>query len=327
MEQSPPTRDVASSPCGISVRCAQLGDAEALAGVTRAAETAVRGHSLASVGDILFDWADPRFSLERDTWVAVDEAGDLVAYAYCYANGPTALIDIDCAVHPDVDDLGLDEHLVRIAIRRAGEHAAVAGMDVRDVTLCVWCWREDARRRRLYERLGFTRSRVFLDMVIAAADLPASPPWPDGITVSVFDSETDGHALYAVLEEAFLDHFNPRPLPFDVWVAKTLGDQDFDPDLVLLAQDEDGPAGAVVALPLPGEGSVVQLGVLRPWRGRGLGTALLVRALHLLADRGYELLSLGVDSESPTGAADLYRRVGMRPRHENDCYERRLGEA
>jgi mycothiol synthase len=322
----PSTPRVAPVPPGVHVRRPVHDDAAAIVAVVRAAETVACGHSLAGVGDVLYDWADPRFSLERDAWVAVNEDGALVAYAYSWATDPTETIDIYGVVHPDVDERGLDAHLMDIALRRAGEQSAAAGLDARDVTVSAWCLRGDARRRELYERLGFKRTRVFLHMVMAAADLPEPPPWPDGITATPFRPGLDERTLHAVLEEAFLDHFRPRPIPFDVWSAQVLADQDFDPDLVLIARDGDDAAGAVVALTLPDAGCVVQLGVRRAWRGRGVGTALLVYALHLLAARGCESLSLGVDSESPTGAADLYRRVGMRPQHENDIYERALGE-
>jgi len=316
--------DLAPAPPGFGVRCARRDDVAGIAAVIRAAEIAACGHSMAEVGDVLFDWADPRFSPERDTWVAIDEDGALVAYAYSFANGLIDEIDLDCVVHPGAGGRGLDEHLMHLALRRAGEQAAAADMDERDVTVCAHCFRGDVRGRDLLERLGFSRTRVFLRMAVAATDLPEPPPWPEGVTVTAFRPD-DGRAVHAVLEEAFLDHFRPRPVPFDVWSAQVLRDQDFDPDLVLVARDGDQVVGAVMALALSEGGEVWQLGVLRPWRGCGLGTALLVHMLHRLAAHGCERLCLGVDSESPTGAADLYRRVGMRPEHEIDVYERRLG--
>ncbi len=318
----PPIVDAAPVPPGIRVRCARRDDAEAIATVTSAAEIAACGHSIASVGDVVFDWADPRFSLERDTWVALDEQGALVAYAYSFANDPTDLIDVYCVVHPAADGRGLDEHLVALALRRAAAQAT--NLDPHDVTVSTWSWRGNIRRQRVLEHLGFARTRVFLRLTIAAADLPGPPPWPEFITTTAFRPGLDDRAVHSLLQEAFLDHFRPRPVPFDVWSAQVLGDEDFDADLVLVARDGDKAVGTVLAMALPEMGEVWQLAVLRPWRGRGLGSALLVHALHRLAARGCSRLGLGVDSESPTGAADLYRRIGMRPQHEIDVYERPL---
>ena len=52
----------------------------------------------------------------------------------------------------------------------------------------------------------------------------------------------------------------------------------------------------------------------RPWRGRGLGRALLREAFAELRRRGLPRAYLGVDSENPTGAMGLYESVGMRPK-------------
>jgi mycothiol synthase len=259
--------------------------------------------------------------------VALDEAGRVVGYACSSGADPADAIDLTCVVHPDVETRGLDEHLMELALRRAGEQAEEAGLPRRDVTVAVACVRGDARRRDLLAGLGFTSNRVFVRMTISARDLPEPPPWPDGITVTTFRPGVDDRALHGVLQEAFLDHYRGRPVPFEVWSAQVLGDQDFDPELVLVARAGDEPVGAVLCLPLPDAGWIDQLAVRRPWRGRGLGTALLVRALHLLAARGYERLALGVDTQSVTGADRLYRRIGMTPQREIDVYERRLEES
>jgi mycothiol synthase len=49
----------------------------------------------------------------------------------------------------------------------------------------------------------------------------------------------------------------------------------------------------------------------RPWRGRGVASALIGRNLRLLAERGMTEAALGVDAENPTGALALYERVGF----------------
>ena len=50
--------------------------------------------------------------------------------------------------------------------------------------------------------------------------------------------------------------------------------------------------------------------VRRPWRGRGLAKALLVRSLHVLRDEGMDEAELGVDSENDSGAFGFYQRMG-----------------
>jgi mycothiol synthase len=46
-------------------------------------------------------------------------------------------------------------------------------------------------------------------------------------------------------------------------------------------------------------------------RGRGLGTALLHHAFRAYAERGAKRVGLKVDSTNPTGAPQLYKRLGF----------------
>jgi mycothiol synthase len=64
--------------------------------------------------------------------------------------------------------------------------------------------------------------------------------------------------------------------------------------------------------------------VRHPWRGRGLGLALLRHAFGEFYRRGVREVSLSVDAESTTGAPRLYRRAGMRVAGRYMLYQREL---
>jgi mycothiol synthase len=49
-----------------------------------------------------------------------------------------------------------------------------------------------------------------------------------------------------------------------------------------------------------------------PWRGRGVASALIARALRALRDRGMTEAALGVDAQNETGALRLYEKMGFR---------------
>ena len=66
------------------------------------------------------------------------------------------------------------------------------------------------------------------------------------------------------------------------------------------------------------------LGVRRPWRGRGVGRALLLHTFGEFHRRGVDRVSLGVDAENPTGATRLYESVGMNTVLEQSVYEKSL---
>jgi ribosomal protein S18 acetylase RimI-like enzyme len=57
-------------------------------------------------------------------------------------------------------------------------------------------------------------------------------------------------------------------------------------------------------------GHIEHVFVRRPWRGRGLAKALLVRSLHALRDEGMYEAELGVDTENDSGAFGFYQRLG-----------------
>jgi mycothiol synthase len=69
---------------------------------------------------------------------------------------------------------------------------------------------------------------------------------------------------------------------------------------------------------------VSDLGVLRPWRGRGIAATLLLHLFAEFARRGYRKVGLGVDSQNDTGATALYEKVRMRTVHQFGRYEKEL---
>jgi ribosomal protein S18 acetylase RimI-like enzyme len=74
----------------------------------------------------------------------------------------------------------------------------------------------------------------------------------------------------------------------------------------------------------PPRGWVGTLGVLRAYRRRGLGEALLRHSFAEFWRRGVRRVVLGVDSQSLTGATRLYERVGMRAVRQWDSFEKEL---
>src|SRR4029077_13806074 len=60
----------------------------------------------------------------------------------------------------------------------------------------------------------------------------------------------------------------------------------------------------------------------RPWRRRGLASALIARSLRILADRGLEQAALGGDAENPTGALSVYETMGFRRHRVGVAYRK-----
>jgi ribosomal protein S18 acetylase RimI-like enzyme len=59
------------------------------------------------------------------------------------------------------------------------------------------------------------------------------------------------------------------------------------------------------------EGWIERIGTVAGYRGRGLATALLTRAMLAFRTDGLDFAVLGADSENETGAMSLYERLGF----------------
>jgi len=216
-------------------------------------------------------------------------------------------------VHPGHRGHGLSEFLLKLCEARAA-CAAVRATGRAPANLGVWTHEDDLERRALYERHGFRSVRSFLRLEVDLAEPAAAPVWPPGIAVRRFRRRRDEAAVHAATEEAFRDHWRPHSMDLDEWLAFRFAHPDLDLDLWWVAWDGEEVAGSLLALETPLGGYIDSLSVRRPWRGRGLGRALLREAFAELRRRGLPRAYLGVDSENPTGAMGLYESVGMRPK-------------
>jgi ribosomal protein S18 acetylase RimI-like enzyme len=156
---------------------------------------------------------------------------------------------------------------------------------------------------------GYELVRHFFDMEIDLADEPAEPSWPDGIRVRTFEPG-DERAIYEGDLEAFQDHWDSVDISFDEWREHLLESSDFELAGFSLCTGERRPQ----------TGYVNVLAVRRPWRMRGLGTALLLHSFRELRRRGRSKADLNVDGDNITGALRLYERAGMHVVRRYDHY-------
>jgi mycothiol synthase len=177
---------------------------------------------------------------------------------------------------------------------------------------------------RLFSAAGYREVRRFYMMAIELEDVPPEPVLPPGLTIDVMQAGEE-RAFHHALDEAFQDHWEHHPLPFEQWWHERSSTPDYDRTLWFVVRDGCELAAAVRNIPnRHGGGLVAALGVRRPWRQRGLGRALLLHTFGEFYRRGTERVSLGVDAENPTGATKLYESVGMTTELERLVHERAL---
>jgi mycothiol synthase len=268
--------------------------------------------------DVRAHWREPGFDLGRDAWLATDGSGSPRGYAYVSERVPQLDLIGDLYVHPDRTAGPIGDALLDRVEERSQELASGAPTGS-EPTLGLFNASVNEWKRSLLVRRGFAPARTYHRMSIDLPAAQAPPRWPAGIELRPFD-RGDATLVHAAITEAFADHYRPRSEPFDHWEARHFEHEEFDPSLWLVAWDGDRVAGALLGFTLPDRGWVQDLGVRRPWRGRGLGMALLLAAFAMFRARGQRAVSLGVDSQSITGATRLYERAGMYVERRHDLY-------
>jgi mycothiol synthase len=182
----------------------------------------------------------------------------------------------------------------------------------------------DPAAHELFESRGYTEVRRFFDMAIELTEPVPEPSLPDGLAIEAF-AEEDARVFHDAMDEAFQDHWEHHPRPFEEWWEQKRSAPDYDPTLWFLIRDGGEVAATVRNDPeRNGGGYIGAIGVRRPWRGRGLGKALLLHSFAEFQRRGQTRVTLGVDAQNPTGATKLYERVGMQVEMEGIVFEKAL---
>jgi ribosomal protein S18 acetylase RimI-like enzyme len=168
-------------------------------------------------------------------------------------------------------------------------------------------------RARGYEpiRYGFTMVRPHLE------DLPGAP-LPDGLEIrevqpdqlrTIFDAEVEAfrdHWGMGLPTEADYQQFLTDPVQGEhaLWRVAWEGDQVAGMVRNYINAQENERYGRT-------RGWVENISVRRPWRRRGLARALIAASFPVLRARGMTEGALGVDTENPNGALQLYESCGF----------------
>jgi ribosomal protein S18 acetylase RimI-like enzyme len=184
----------------------------------------------------------------------------------------------------------------------------------------------------MLEHAGYAVARYFFDMLRPSLDEVDVPPMPDGIEIRPIGSDRESiRQLWDADVEAFADHwggFDASDAAFD----RAFADPEADPSLYVVAWDGDEIAGAVTNAIYHEEnarfgrkrGWLETVFVRRQWRRRGLGAAIVARALVRQREAGMTEAMLGVDAENPTGALGLYEGLGFEVAQRSSAYIRSL---
>jgi len=277
-------------------------------------------------------WRSPDLDLNADTRVIFNAEGRPVALGELWRlSDPPVHPSFWGRVDPDWEGQGLGSALLEWARLRALQATADVPENQR-ITLRAAALLGYDPAADLFAGAGMQRLRSSWEMVIDLDQPPAAPRWPEGIRVRTFSFPAEMEAVYNAEQEIFQDHWGFLPggdeRGFARWRHHVFEMRPFDPALWYLAFDGARIVGIALCRPYaerdPRMGWISSLGVVREWRRRSLGRALLQHAFTEFHRRGMPRAGLGVDSNNLTGAAQLYSQAGMQVLREFQTYELEL---
>jgi mycothiol synthase len=170
---------------------------------------------------------------------------------------------------------------------------------------------------------GYRAGYTVLEMGLDTGPTPAHP-LPAGLDVRPVLPEQ--YVLIAAsIHESYHQEYDGGRFEENWDVAKDiarLSHPEHDPTLWQVAWDGDQIAGQVLSVVKQGKAEVFEVSVRPAWRRRGLGRALLSRALQTLRERGMDVIRLRTVAEFRTRARDLYGSVGFRVLKEFPRYRK-----
>ncbi|MBW6433154.1 GNAT family N-acetyltransferase [Actinoplanes hulinensis] len=316
-------------PSGWTTRRPTLDDIPAILEVVHASDIAAVGEPDFTSDEVREELIAPNTDLNRDSWLALDPSGKIVAWAYPYNGTGRARDMANVYFWPEIGLPAL-RPLLAMLMARIAERAREFGHEVYEVRSGAIPG-EDHLIAALTDA-GFIFLKQFARMQMSLEGYsPVAPEPPAGVTVRAVDpgDEAEMRRFHAVIEEAFRDSDHPA-MGYDGWRAQFESESSVSFDEWLVAEVGGEIAGVLQSADGSGdteEGYVKYLATLRGFRKRGVGEALLRRAFAVYAAKGRPKAGLGVDLANPTDAASLYFKVGMTPLYRADVYRTEIKAA
>lgn len=265
--------------------------------------------------DLAEELTETGVDAERDTW-AVWDGDALVAYGQLRVStertaDEQARADLGGGVHPDWRGRGIGTELLSRMEPRATELARERHPGAA-ISLRTQGGKEGSDAQALMTDRGYAVGRWFTDMT---RPLPG-PPLASAVDPQIVPfTQQLSEPVRLAHNDAFATHWGSTALTPARW-ADIVAARSFraaDSRVLLGAEDE------VLAYVLCGqwvdrELYVSLVGTRQAARGQGLGRRVLTATVADVAASGrYDVVDLGVDSASPSGADRLYTSIGFTP--------------
>lgn len=283
--------------------------------------------------DVVDTFDLPHIDHARDTVLAVDAEGRVIAYGSSFlhpSRDGSLNVHLTGGVLPSLWRRGIGGAVFGWQYARGLEQLAEAAAGLDESAQADWSgelrvYAEEANlgNQRVAEAAGLVAERWFATMLRDLTDGAPSAVLPEaaaarGLRIVAYTPDRHDDARHA-RNDAFRDHWGSLPSSPAGW-AKFVGGEFFRADLSRLVVDADG---RIVAFCLASVNEddweslgatnayIDLIGVVRDHRRQGLAPAVIAATLQAIAGAGLERAVLDVDTASPTGANTLYEGLGF----------------
>jgi mycothiol synthase len=268
--------------------------------------------------------------VEVDLAVFATEDGEPVGYCRAWHDDLDSGIR-DCQVFAPIRPVHLTEPVFRAVATGIERHLAERAAEASEAR-----YRADANHpgpglaptgtAAWLEALGYTATEWGASLLRPHLDDVPDRPLPDGVEVRAVTTDQIRH-IWEVHHEAFRGEWDFHEMTDDeidemiddpvqdhtLWQVAWAGDQVVGQVKPFINHEENARRGYH-------RGYTEFISTHHDWRNRGIASALLARSLRVLRERGMTEAMLGVDTNNPGGAFQVYTRLGFSVQSYNAVY-------
>lgn len=222
-----------------------------------------------------------------------------------------------------IQRLGVIPEFRRRGVGRALVNKAIQSLRERGMETMESSAREDQTAcKHLFKSMGFKLIRTDSTMKRYLGVIPINIGENKRVKLRTMKKNTeDIQLINSISNEAFKDllTLDFRPTVVEEW-EHWCSEPDFDPNgwfFALLGDKAVGYVGTWIDSEFIKQkrikkGWIETIGVLKPYRRKGIGTALILRGMEYLRSKGMTEVELETDDTNPTRAIELYKKVGFK---------------
>ncbi len=301
-------------------------DLAAIAALINACEAVDQVDEGTSVTELKQEFQNPNLHPEENVCLWEDDKENLLGFAQLWL--PTSPDQMDgwlwFAVHPEHRYQGLETAILQWGEQRL---KTLVNRFKKPLNLSVGAALKESDRINFLTDYGMQIKRYFYRMQRSLTEPIPTPEFPPGYQLREMQGKSEISAYVDLYNQSFIDHWNHHPLTVER-VKYELSHPDYRQDLDLVLANAQGILTAFCHCHINPknnarnhrqEGWIVCLGTRRGYRRQGLGTAMLLAGMQRLKAAGMDIALLGVDTQNPTGALNLYESVGFTPIRKSAC--------